>query len=80
MSDFYRYANFETEHFFCVEEASADCQQAILLVDYENFFGGAEFRIYVLNVFAEHVASILDELLYPSNYFDSKSRGFEDLK
>src|SRR5205809_1370059 len=65
MSNFYRYANLEAEHFFCVEEASADCQQAILLVNYENFFCGAKFRIDLLNVFAEHVTSLLDELLDP---------------
>jgi len=78
MSNFYRYANLEAEHFFCVEEASADCQQAILLVNYENFFCGAKFRIDLLNVFAEHVTSLLDELLDPRDDLDPESRWFED--
>ena len=71
MSDFYRYANFETEHFFSVEEASANRQQTILLVDYENFFCGAKFRIDLLNMLAEHIAPILDELLNPWDDLDS---------
>ena len=71
MSDFYRYANFETEHFFSVEEASANRQQTILLIDYENLLRRAKFRIHVLNMFAEHVSPILDELLNPWDDLDS---------
>src|SRR6266436_6657445 len=63
MPDFYCYTNLEAQHFFCIEETSANGQQTIFLVNYENLLCRTQFRIHMLNVFAEHVASLLDELL-----------------
>ena len=70
MSNLYGHPDLEAQHFLRVEEASADRQQAILLVDYENFFCRAKFRIDLLNVFAEHVTSLLNELLDPRDDLD----------
>jgi len=70
MSDFYRYANFETEHFFSIEEASANRQQTIPPINHENFLCWAQFWVHVLNMFAEHIAPILDELLNPWDDLD----------
>ena len=70
MPDFHCYTNFEAQHFFSVEEASANRQQAIHPVDYENFLCWAQFWVHVLNMFAEHIAPILDELLNPWDDLD----------
>jgi len=68
MSDFYSNADLEAQHFLGIEETSTYSKQFVLVIDYQNFLSGTQLGIDLLDVFAEDVATLLDELLYSRNY------------
>src|SRR5438046_5270401 len=77
MSDFYSNADLEAQHFLGIEETSTYSKQFVLVIDYQNFLSGTQLGIDLLDVFAEDVATLLDELLYSRNYSNPKPWWFE---
>ena len=77
MSDFYSNADLEAQHFLGIEETSTYSKQFVLAIDYQDLLSGTQLGIDLLDVFAEDVAALLDELLYSRDYSNPKPWWFE---
>src|SRR5436309_13797586 len=77
MSDFYSNADLEAQHFLGIEETSTYSKQFVLVIDYQDLLSGTQLGIDLLDVFAEDVAALLDELLYSRDYSNPKPWWFE---